>query len=273
MRFEDAKTPEELISSLKDCVTRLQNSYDNKPKYVYHYTRIETARAIFKDKKWYLGSPSRMNDGLELLNIEDNASCNFCFTCFSEDKNENMGMWSMYAQPWSKGIILRIPFEKIKVWEKAKVNIYMSDPNTKECKKLITDAKLFFHRVAYVDTELNSDFKHSELSCGGQTNKVYSGNFVDETLAGYIKNNAWDYEKELRLRVEINRKQELNAVVIDIPEDVLNSIDIITGPRCNLNILNDIRKNVDARFDNSRVLPSIFTGRLNWVYCDSCKRN
>jgi hypothetical protein len=91
-------------------------------------------------------------------------------------------------------------------------------------------------------------------------------------LAGYIKDMAWSYEKEIRLRVDAPDIETYDAVMLDIPQDIIDSFHFVTGPRFAGNLLSIIRK-IDPKFSSERITSSLFTGRLNWVYCDSCSKN
>jgi hypothetical protein len=43
---------------------------------------------------------------------------NIFFACFMTDVQENIGMWSMYGQPWEDGVLLRIPKKNVVEWVK-----------------------------------------------------------------------------------------------------------------------------------------------------------
>ena len=45
-----------------------------------------------------------------------------------------------------------------------------------------------------------------------------------------IKDNAWDYEKEVRLKAEFENIAGFNRVAVRIPNDVLDKITITAGP-------------------------------------------
>ena len=61
-----------------------------------------------------------------------------------------------------------------------------------------------------------------------------------------------------------------DAVAIEIPKDVLDSFEFITGPRFAHNFTQILRRDANPRL-KPKVSESLFTGRLKWVYCDSCK--
>ena len=270
-RFEDATTPSELIDALEArAMTRHNTGSGGATKYVCHYTKMTAISAILKGEKWYIGSPKTMNDGLELIHLEDAHADNLFFASFCLDDTENIGMWSMYAQPWEDGVLLRIPVEKFKAWIKSGCKIYDADKKTKAAGAVIKDAKLSFHAVAYTNAESKDKTEPEILTCGTHQNGHFKNIPEQPTLKGYIKDSAWAYENEYRIRVETDPKESHDAVAIDIPKDVLDSFEYITGPRFIHNFTAVLRNNAGTRL-KPRVKESLFTGRLKWVFCDSCK--
>ena len=230
---------------------------------------MSAVSAIVKGKKWYFGSPKSMNDGLELIHLEDAHADNLFFASFSLDESENIGMWSMYAQPWEDGVLLCIPVEKLKTWVNSECKIYDANKTTKEAGSEINGAKISFHAVAYTNAESNNAIEPDVLTCGEDRNKYFKNIFEHPLLKGYIKDSAWAYEKEYRLRVETDPNEQHDAVAIEIPQDVLDSFEFITGPRFIHNFMAVLRRDAGPRL-NPIVKESLFTGRLKWVYCDSC---
>ena len=82
-----------------------------------------------------------------------------------------------------------------------------------------------------------------------------------------IKDAAWSYEKEIRLRVDLRNRIAGAQIAIEIPDEIMNSIVITTGPRFNKNISKDQFKDV------AYIKESIFAGKLNYLYCDRCSRS
>lgn len=268
-KFEDAATPFEIIDALDARAMGKQNKIAGITRYACHYTRMSAVSAIVKSKKWYLGSPKSMNDGLELIHLEDANADNLFFASFSLGNTENIGMWSMYAQPWEDGVLLRIPIAKIKVWVNSDCKIYDANKTTKKAGSEIIDAKFSFHAVAYTNAESKDPSEPEVLSCGTNKNTLFKDIFNHPLLKGYIKDSAWAYENEYRIRVETNPNEQHDAVAIDIPQDVLDSFEFITGPRFTRNFTAVLRNEAGARL-KPIVKESLFTGRLKWVYCDSC---
>lgn len=270
MKFSEASNGSELITTLKEKAKNEHSSSDGKNRYFYHYTKASAVIAIMRTKKWYIGSPKNMNDGLEKIHLEENNVDNLFFASFLTDEKENIGMWSMYSQPWEDGAIVRIPVRIMKEWMEGNPVIYEAIKDSKESTSNIISADVFLHSIAYSNVDSKDATEKEELVCGGQKNSLIVDVSNKKELAGYIKDNAWAYEKEIRLRVEVSSQTKYDAVSIEVPQKVLDSIDIITGPRFERNLLSIIRDEVDGGFNANRIIPSLFTGRLKWVYCDSC---
>lgn len=97
----------------------LQNKVksENSKKFVCHYTKLDAAIAIIKSMFWYLGNAEDMNDNSETQHFA-NMWSNIFYTCFMTEQTESIAMWSMYAQPWEDGVMLRIPMDRFKKWVK-----------------------------------------------------------------------------------------------------------------------------------------------------------
>lgn len=269
MKFADIDNERDLLDYLQSCLKNKQNSLNKKPKYFYHYTKDSTIIDILKSNKWYMGSPLDMNDGLEKIYLLDNKIDNIFFASFLTDEDENLGMWSMYSQPWSNGVIIKIPIASVKKWIALNPKVYAADKNTKQPIKEINDYKLLTNSVVYVDMSNEITNGIRGIKCGNQLNYKMIP-LTPSKFGGYIKDKAWSYEREIRVRIETQQKYD--GVCMEIPSKILNTFEFVTGPRYTGNLLARIRK-VDPKFNGERIIPSLFTGRLSWVYCDSCVKN
>lgn len=107
--FQDIETPEELKCYLDDSMRRL----DNTP-YLHHYTNVSRVVDMIRSGTWHLGNAEGMNDNLEYKNGDATRWRNLFFSCFMCEDKESIGMWSMYAQPWEKGVKISIPKVAVK---------------------------------------------------------------------------------------------------------------------------------------------------------------
>lgn len=261
-RFDEINDPIKLAQYL----TSKKKIFSLSEEYVSHYTNYEAAKEIITDKKFKLSNPSNMNDGLEFNSPKMDCS-KIYFASFSVDNSENIGMWSMYGQPWESGIKISIPKRLFVSWTDKIKRVFHVDTITQD---IIVNSpfsenefKPSISRVAYVEWDKDSNV--AQIRCGDNAKNNKMRNIDSHMLTGLIKDAAWSYEKEIRLRVDLDRETPDKKVAIDIPEDIMRSIIITTGPRFNKTVSRKEFKDVEE------VRNSIFTGKLKYVYCDKCK--
>lgn len=218
---------DDLILYLNDSTKRLKNR-----NYLYHYTKLDRVVDIFEGRKWHLGSAACMNDRLEYKNGEPSFWKNIFFACFMTEVKENIGMWSMYAQPWEDGVLITIPKKIVIDWIKNIDKIYeISCYDFKPTGKIIninSDNKVFLSSVAYSNCD-NPDGKE-KLTWSNVTNtNIQNATHIAE-LTGYVKDSAWDYEREIRIKAVLQNGHNCSRVAIEIPDEVLDSITIVAGP-------------------------------------------
>ena len=87
-------------------------------------------------------------------------------------------------------------------------------------------------------------------------------------LVGYIKDDAWSYEKEVRLRVDLGKSVSFGGVAIDITDELIDSMTITKGPRFE----GDIKARIEQ--ECQRIIhteDSLFFDKLKRTPCDYCK--
>lgn len=262
IRFGDIKDPIELASYL----TSKRKNSDLTEEYISHYTRFDVAKKIISSKKMQLRNPADMNDGLEFSSPKMDCSKMY-FASFSIENSENIGMWSMYGQPWEAGIKISIPKKLFLSWADQIKQVYRVAPNTNEVissSPLIeSEFKASISRVGYVEWDTNGNV--AQIRCGENSKNDKIKNVDTQILTGLIKDAAWSYEKEIRLRVDLNSNSDVKKVAVEIPDEIMKGIIITTGPRFN--------KMISSKefADDIKMKKSIFAGKLNYVYCDKCK--
>ena len=260
---------EDLLRYLTDSNHRLKND-----SYVCQYTSLRAAFSIIKSGYWYLGNPKAMNDKLEYERYDEYKWNNIFYSSFMIEKNESIGMWSMYAQPWDKGVMISIPTNLFKKWARETEYVYRADPETKktdENDRLDKNtAKISIGRVAYTDYEYNTKDNKACISCGDAKNHNFTDLYHYDALIGLIKDEAWSYEKEIRLRVDLKDVNNFKGVSLKIPEYILKAIIITLGPR---HFQIDSK---ELRFISKKgigIKNSVFYNKLQWIPCDSCEKS
>ena len=125
---------------------------------------------------WWLGSPEQMNDRLEYKNGDSRRWTNLFFASFMGEEKESMGMWSMYGQPWQKGVKIEVPKDKVRALIKETKEVFMinkSNPNKKISIELNNESnRVWISRVAYSNQDNKEDTTLETLYCGSQTNQL-----------------------------------------------------------------------------------------------------
>lgn len=263
--FGEVANKEELLAYLSDISKRLKDT-----KMVHQYTNLNAVIGIISKKYWYVGSPKNMNDGLELqqgLDVRDD----IFFSSFMIEGKESIAMWSMYAQPWENGVMISIPKKIFNKWVRGIKKVYSADPVSKQTDENtfvnMDKAKVFVIRVAYSTQDV--DGKIESISCGRPQNKMSDvlKSINDPLLVGYIKDDAWSYEKEIRLRVELDRDIHYEGVAVEVPDYVIDSMIITRGPR----FKGDLMERLKGVYNQEiKAESSLFYNKLNYVSCDRC---
>lgn len=270
--FSEINSPQDLIAYLSDSANRLENTKNKATQYVYHYTKLSNVISIINSRSWWLNSPKTMNDGLEFQNISEFEQRNAVFfASFMYDSSESIAMWSMYAQPWEDGVFIRIPVAIFKKWIRNTKTIYPvfclenQEPILEE--SAIPYEKLSVVRVAYTNAD-SVQYKSEEiLICGKAENKLLKNTPHLPDLVGYVKDLAWEYEHEVRVLATVDKSISCDRLAIELPDDLIDSIEIVAGPRFSGNLSERIMKEVQQLFTTKR---SLFSNKLNWIPCDSC---
>lgn len=99
-------------------------------------------------------------------------------------------------------------------------------------------------------------------------NRNFSNPASVPELTGYIKDMAWSYEKEIRIKAEFNNTNGIERVAIPLSEEVLGSIRITAGPLYEGDIEHDIKRETRGSFDTDT---SLFWKKLRIkTNCSEC---
>lgn len=172
------------------------------PKYLFHYTTIDTLALILKYKSIRFNSLKNVDDLEEQESADLSNFGKFCFaSCWTADENENIALWNMYSKNGT-GIRIQLPASPFK---KNTVIINDNPSNTIETHyKSITINDVNGHcvfnffpcqevnlsPVYYTDNESlkKPNIFHQE------ENRIS----IDWSLLGNIKSSLWSFQKEWR---------------------------------------------------------------------------
>lgn len=266
------------ISSEKELKNLLINN-GGCHQYYHHYTTLENLACILENESFLLTR-------LSSIHINDLHEGKFKGTkemrdktyiaSFAFGKNENMAMWGLYCKPWERGVRISIPKKEMTLWINGINSVKWADEleNYKLKNELQYD-ELTLNDIVYIgkndyDLSLNNKLYWSESSktIESKSNLVQ----IDSKpgMTGFIKNAAWKYENEVRVRVclhdtECENDKIIEKIGVKIPTNILESFIITTGPYYRNDVKEDLKiKGVLDKIDVNNIRTSKFEGLLNY---------
>ena len=245
-------------------------NYSNKLQHIRSlitYTRLDNLARIITDKKWRLGNPLKMNDQKELSDFPRADWQRIFYACFMADTPESIAMWSLYGRPWADGVSISIDRKAFFDWISQCNTFYRKEGDT---YVELNDTTVQVVRVAYTNELTKRPTEPISIICGSSENHNIDNIFSDDSsydstvFAGLIKDAAWAYEKEIRIRADYSGYDIPDAIFIDVPDYVIDVMAITCGPMFygNLEYRLHVLCNRELRLNYSR-----FVSKLNGMPC------
>ncbi len=201
--------------------------------YAYHYTSLGSLIKILESKTLQASRLNKMNDKFEERLY---SNCKDYFFCLSKSSlaKENFGMWAMY------GRLREIKCDDVN----EKIGVKICFPK-KEIDAICKLNGLKLHSVAYVD--LREGYKGSpkkKVTIGSTTTKSKISLPIDK-MAGYLKDSAWVYESEIRLRKKFS--DDANELMDDyyyftLSDEIISNLVVYPSPYYNISDLYCLRQ-------------------------------
>lgn len=219
------------ISSIDEIIAFLEKKGRNH-NYYHHYTSWDSFAKIYLNMSFLLtrGNSLLINDQHEALMKGSWQEWNKTYIgSFSYGSSENMAMWGLYGLPWQDAVRISIPKKAMLKWLDSIESVQLWDGHP---YGMIT-GKMCLCDIVYVNGEAGSNAL--QLTYRGNTVNTKSvkglhGVANAPEMTGYIKNYSWQYENEVRLRVKLNCSTGYEKIMLKIPEEVRNEIEVTTGP-------------------------------------------
>lgn len=264
MKFTEIKNIDAMISFLKE-------KGGNHDCY-YHYTSWDSLTKIFEHNTFLLtrGNSLSINDQHEALMKGSWEEWNKIYIgSFAFGSAENMAMWGLYGLPWQDAVRLSIPKEKMLQWVGGIKEIKLFENGQVSDYKDGFDLSL--NDIVYVNGKKGTNNLQLAYSrkyiTASDTYPLYGIDTAKE-MTGYIKSYAWQYENEVRLRIRLAHDTGYEKISIVIPEDIIESISITTGPYFKWKNDKLYRKLIDE----GRVVESGFKNLVRYrELCDMCQ--
>ena len=230
--FPIIRSSNELISFLKR-VSKEHNDF-------FHYTNIDGLACMIKTRRWKFSSARKTNDLHEFSSKGSPDEWRYIYSCsLSHGDEDNIGMWKMYGDK-KYSICLRLSPLIIKTWIDSLERTKEYYCNTKDYKALTPNfQELSFHDIAYIH---GYQSPYNSVVCWG--NIINSAKWIsnisnEKDLTGFIKNSAWEYEKETRIMIRLPKVSNIydtkfytpDEIYVDLYDEMINDIEeIIISP-------------------------------------------
>lgn len=216
-----------------------------------HYTSYESLLMILKNRSFRLSRYDLLNDIAEKeLSKCGKEECRYIMS-FTGTTKENVAMWALYGKHSS--LKLRLEFSRSHLIQSSNDNFYFDSERKNKipvCEKKSVPAD-FSKRdfslsdVVYYDREKNV-FRFS----GRPLNKIPVSENELKTLAGTIKYDAWEYEREARLAIVIHNSdnaqfQNLNCIYAGLSEEFIKKLTITYSPWINDTMYEVLKASID----------------------------
>lgn len=265
--FKELRNTQDLIAYL-NANARLSSS-----PYLYQYTSISALVNMIRSKTMHFSNAKYMNDQLEYSNGDVRIWRNLFFTCFMSEEKESIGMWSMYAQPWHEGVKLSFPKDVIRRWvAETKEVIEVSQQDKKPTGRRLYEYdpfSIWISAVAYSNCDgISRKTEEELLRCGNETNKAITNAPHIPDLTGYIKDMAWSYEKEIRVKIQFDNYRGFERVAIPMPDYVIDSMSVTPSPLFDGDLTQRLEMEIERQIKTDK---SKFDGKLSIrSACDTC---
>ena len=220
---------------------------------LFHYTTFEALLSIIEGKTLRLSRLDLLNDKAEQKIGQHNDIIKSYIISFTK-KKEYVSMWAMYGK--SSGIKIRLDFSTSE-FLKSIDKFYYDSEKTKlvtfdKTKKLFNLPDKQFNPIQLSDVAYLDKDKMKIRHNGGTINGLDVNDKLIDKMTGFIKYDAWEFEKETRLRVQLNRtatntEEKLpNYIYCAISEELINSIHITFNPWMTPLLKKEIKKSLNS---------------------------
>lgn len=186
-----------------------------------HYSTLDGIYGMLKSGYLWLSRGDQMNDRQELTKGDSREWEKIYIASFAFGKSENVAMWGIYGLPHNEAACISFPSYKFSKWIPGISAVF--DPK-KNYQKIECEFEIQLTDVVYIggfrgakDQVLK--WNDNKLQVNDLANiddfEYISG---ESQMTGFIKNYAWSYENEVRIRIKVNTPINNERIAIKIPE-------------------------------------------------------
>lgn len=234
------------------------NNFDELHKRVFnktsgticHYTSFESLLMILRNRSLRLTRYDLMNDIAEkqLSKCVDGESR--YIISFTGTTSESVAMWALYGK--HSGMKLRLECSRSSLIHTADNNFYFDPVQTDKIGLYQVDkvANDYTKKTFSLSDVVYYDRKRNKLRLSGKPlNEITVTDVTIKELAGTVKYDAWEYEKETRLSVilrENSRRKDIRYVYLGLSDDFIKKLTITYSPWTSLEMIEELSKVIDT---------------------------
>lgn len=241
-----------------------------------HYTNFSGLIGMIGSGYFHLSKGDRMNDRQELKKGSPEVWENTFIGSFAYGQNENMAMWGLYGLPWEDAVCISIPRKQMLEWVRGMTRIYALEEDglyaaiDAQSKTVLTD-------VAYAGEPEDAEFtirRYDETIRVTADKRELRDVNTSPVLTGYVKNDAWHYENEVRLRISFENCGKLDRIAVALPPGTVDSMTVVFGPWSQKDAVDRLENRIKEIIGNENGLSrreSIFAGLVQYqTACRYC---
>ena len=219
------------VSSASELFRYLKRNRSSASK-IFHYTTFDSLIAIFKNKSFRLTRFDLMNDKAEQKLVNGiKTELNYIMSVCT-DETEYVSMWAIYGK--ASGIKIRIDFTSKSLEDLSEEdNSYYSNSENrivlnKDGGFRSSNLSIQISDVVYLNKNKN-EIRHNTNPF---PNLKYDAK-LGEQLSGFLKYDAWEFEKERRLKVTINDIDIVGSpqhIYLKLTNEFLSGISVTYNP-------------------------------------------
>lgn len=269
------------IKTVSDMLGFLETKGCNHNEY-HHYTDLESVIKMIDSGYFHLtrGDSTAMNDQHEWQEKGSHETWKRTYIgCFAFGESENMAMWGLYSLPWEDAVRISIPRKAMTNWINNTHNIYSVSFHNGTCERnlLPAQAVVKLSDIVYINGKRYSDssklfWNDKSLALSDTPELIGIDQRADMT--GFIKNDAWRYENEVRVHIQLENKVSTDKIAIKLSGDIIPSMTITAGPYFSGDLLQRIKEKIPQIVHEKQTNQSGFKHLVNYkTLCGMCMHN
>ena len=236
----------EEINSFPDLRDRIFNKSSGT---ICHYTSFESLLLILRNRSFRLTRYDLMNDIAEKQLSKCIDGETRYIISFTGTTSESVAMWALYGN--HSGLKLRIECSRRSLIYTANNNFYF-DPLRSQKIGLLGVERLtndYTKKTFSLSDVVYYDRKRNKLRLSGKTlNGITVTENMIKELAGSVKYDAWEYEKEARLSVILRenlQRSDIRHIYFGLTDEFIQKLTIRYSPWTSTEIIEELSKTID----------------------------